>query len=310
MSTGTIPLIGERRSVQNRVGIVTKLLAYVELTKPKISVMVLMVVTVAFYLGKPLPTNYWLLLPTLVGTALVAASASTWNQWLEQHLDSRMERTVSRPLPSGLLSNIEVLCFGIVTLLLGTAVLAFQVNWQAAFCGLATWGMYVWIYTPLKTRSTTNTAIGAVAGALPVMIGAAAADATFSLNNMGVRLLTLFLILFLWQFPHFMAIAWIYRHDYGRGGMKMLTVVDPTGQRAGLFAIRTSIVMIPLSMLPLVFSKDILLVGICLSAGLMYAYYSIRFCQSPNDRTARSLLRGSLVYLPVFMGVLLFAPSY
>src|SRR5689334_16548308 len=116
MSTGTIPLVSERSSAETRASWLTKILGYVELTKPKIGAMELMVVTVAFYLGNPLPNNYWLLLPTLIGTLLVASSASTWNQWLEQKLDSRMTRTRSRPLPSGLLSNIEVLCFGTGTL--------------------------------------------------------------------------------------------------------------------------------------------------------------------------------------------------
>ncbi len=208
-------------------GILVRVADYVELTKPRIATLVLVTVAMAAFVAGWGPPNPWLLFDTLLGTALVAASASALNQWLERVSDGQMQRTCDRPLPAGRLGSAEVLAFSAVTIVLGFGYLALAVNWLTAALGLLTWFTYVWIYTPLKRITPANTAVGAVAGALPVLMGWAAVD-----TALGLKAFTLFLIVFLWQFPHFMAIAWIYRQQYAAAGLRMLPVVDPSGRRA------------------------------------------------------------------------------
>jgi protoheme IX farnesyltransferase len=162
----------------------------------------------------------------------------------------------------------------------------------------------------MKMLSTSNTAIGAVAGALPVFIGAAAANSPLTFDAYGIRVLILFFMLYLWQFPHFMAIAWIYKNDYASAGMKMLTTADANGERAGLLAIRTALAMIPMSLVPLFESRHLILISCSLAIGAAYLFYSIRFYKSPNDQSARHLLRCSLIHLPLWMAILLFTPVY
>ena len=209
---------------------------YLELTKPKISVLVLVTVAVAMFVGNAGLPSPWLLLNALAGTALVAASASALNQRLERRTDALMERTATRPLPAGRLSERDALVFGIVTIVAGLAYLAVVVNWLTAILGALTWLLYVPLYTPLKRTTPLNTVVGAIAGALPTLMGWAAVGGSFSLaaGGGGLKAATLFLIVYLWQFPHFMAIAWIYRRQYAAAGLKMLTVVDPSGCRGGL----------------------------------------------------------------------------
>ena len=280
---------------------------YVELTKPRIGMLVLVTVAVAAYVaswGAPSPL---LLANTLLGTALVAASASALNQWLERDSDALMDRTLDRPLPAGRLSSIEVLLFGAGTAVAGFLFLALAVNVPTALLGLSTWFMYVWVYTPLKSRTAANTMIGAVAGALPILMGCAAVERlpmAFS-DVDAVKAAMLFLILFLWQFPHFMAIAWIYRHQYGAAGLKMLPVVDPSGRRAGAQAILAALALLPVSLIPL----SLRLAGplyfvLVLLLGTHYAIHSARFCIHRDEASARGLLKSSLVYLPALMALL------
>lgn len=311
MSTGYLTIAAER------VGLAAKAAGYWELTKPRIAIMELIVVAAACFIGSAAIPSAWLLANTLLGTALVAASASAFNQWLERDLDAQMPRTATRPLPAGVLSSGEALAFGSITLIAGALLLIVNVNLLAAAMGLATWLLYVVIYTPLKTRTSANTAVGAVAGALPALIGWAAVGAAIGGDAVSLRLMTLFLVLYLWQFPHFMAIAWLYRRDYAAAGMKMLTVVDPTGRQAGLLAVRTALVLLPLSYLPFLQSAGGGMLGInggYLAAALVlaaaYLWLAIRFYRKPSDQSARALLRGSLLYLPLWLGILLLAPSY
>ncbi len=221
MSTSTLTY------ADRQPGLLVRVADYAELTKPRIATLVLVTVAVSAFVAGWGPPNPWLLFNTLVGTALVAASASALNQWLERVSDAQMERTADRPLPSGRLGSVEVLAFSTLSIVLGFGYLAIAVNWLTACLGLITWFTYVWIYTPLKRITPANTAVGAVAGALPVLMGWAAVD-----SHLGLKAFTLFLIVFLWQFPHFMAIAWIYRHQYAAAGLQMLPVVDPSGRRA------------------------------------------------------------------------------
>ncbi len=277
---------------------------YLELTKPRIAVLVLVTVAVAAFVADWGPPSAWLVANTLLGTALVAASASALNQWLERHTDARMARTADRPLPAGRLATSQVLWFGGVTMTLGMFELVWTVNVSTALLGLTTWVVYVWIYTPLKTRTVSNTAVGAVAGALPVLMGWTAVGAPLDL-----RAWSMFLIVFLWQFPHFMAIAWIYRRDYGAAGLKMLPVVDQSGLRAGTQAIVAALVLLPVSLVPalsrpapeLYFTWAVLL-------GIGQLACAVSFLVKLNDTAARRLLWASLVYLPAIMALLLLGP--
>jgi protoheme IX farnesyltransferase len=277
---------------------------YFELTKPKISAMVLVTVAVAAFVANWGPPAGWVLIHALVGTAMVAASASALNQWLERATDAQMPRTADRPLPAGRLTGCQVVCFSTLSILAGLAYLALTVGVKTAALGLLTWTLYVWIYTPLKTRTPLNTAVGAVAGALPVLMGWAATGAPFDL-----RAWSLFLIVFLWQFPHFMAIAWIYRRQYAGAGLQMLSTVDPSGVRAGAQAIVSSLVLIPVSLVPcLLQPAGEIYFAWALVLGAAQLACAIWFFFELSDKSARRLLLASLVYLPAMMGLLVLGP--
>ena len=215
-----------------------------------------------------------------------------------------MDRTADRPLPAGRLSVREVLAFSAVSIVLGVAYLALAVNWTTAWLGLLTWVTYVWIYTPLKTKTAANTAVGAVAGALPVLMGWSAVGGT-----LGLKAFTLFSIVFLWQFPHFMAIAWMYRGQYGAAGLRMLPVVDPSGRRAGAQAVIAALVLVPVSLTPAVLrmAGDVYFGGVLL-LGLAQLACAVSFLMRLDDVSARRLLRASLVYLPAVMLLLMLGP--
>ena len=182
---------------------------FVELTKPRIVMLELVTVVVAAHLAAPRGVDAWVLCHAVAGAALVAASAGAFNQWLEAATDARMLRTAGRPLPAGRLAAWQVVLFGLVTLAAGASELLWFVNPLATGAAIATWLIYVVLYTPLKTRTPLNTAVGAVSGALPILIGWTATGAAVDM-----RAWALVAVMFLWQFPHFMAIAWLYREDY------------------------------------------------------------------------------------------------
>jgi heme o synthase len=291
-------------ALDRRGSVAARVADYVELTKPKIATLVLVTVAVAAFVADWGPPSGWLLMHALLGTALVAASASALNQWLERDTDALMVRTADRPLPAGRLTGGQVLAFGFVTIVLGTVYLAASVSLLTAALGLLTWAMYVIVYTPLKRRTAANTAVGAVAGALPVLMGWTAVGAPLDL-----RAWSLFLIVFLWQFPHFMAIAWIYRRDYDGAGLKMLSTVDPSGVRAGRQAIMAALVLVPVSMVPClsqpnggIFVVWALLLGV---GQLACAFW---FSVQKSDTSARRLLMASLLYLPAMMMLLALGP--
>lgn len=280
---------------------------YLELTKPRIAMLVLVTVVVGAFVGGWGPNvEPMRLLHALVGTALVAASASAFNQWLERRSDARMARTADRPLPAGRLGSREVILFGLLTLLLGVTWLLWAVNLLAALLGIATWVIYVCIYTPLKSRTTLNTIVGAVAGALPVLIGWAAVE-----GRIGLPAATLFTIVYLWQFPHFMAIAFLYREDYARAGLKMLASVEGSGPRAGAHAVTAALALVPVSLLPfmLQLAGPVYLLG-AVVLGAAYASSSLRFARRLDETSARGLLRISLVYLPALLVLLMLVPLF
>jgi len=281
-----------------------KLAAFVALTKPRIAVMVLVTVATGFVLGARGGSHPATLLFTLLGTGLVAGAASAWNQVWERHRDARMKRTAGRPLPSGRVSAAEATVFGGVLALLGLAILVVGANMAAAGVALATLVLYVFVYTPLKWRTTLNTAVGAVPGALPPVIGWAAAT-----GQLSIEAWSLFLIVFLWQFPHFLAIAWIYRDDYRRGGHKMLPVVDPRGFITGRQSAGYALALVPAGLLPAAIglAGPYYFAG-ALALGLFYLVAAVRFWADVDDSAARRLLRASFIYLPAILVLLLLNP--
>jgi len=304
MSTSTLTYPRRRAAVWGRVA------DYVELTKPRIAALELLTVLVgACIASSGLPGDAWLVLHLLGGTALVAASASALNQYLERHTDGLMRRTADRPLPAGRLTPQEVALFGAGTGILGMAWLWLCVGPVTATLGLTTWVLYVVVYTPLKRRSSVNTAVGAVAGALPAMMGYAALAPAHDVTEHRLLAATLFLLVFLWQFPHFMAIAWLYRDSYAAGGMKMLPVVDPSGRRAGAQAVLSALVLVPISLLPtLLMRAGVVYFALALALSVFQLACAVAFAWQLNDVSARRLLRASLVYLPTLMAMLLTVP--
>jgi protoheme IX farnesyltransferase len=287
----------------------SRIAAYASLTKPRLVFLVLVTVAVGFLLGARgttvrMTSLVATLAATLVGTALVASGAGALNQWLERARDARMRRTANRALPSGRLSPSEAACFGGLLVLLGAAILLLGTNPLAALVAATTFVLYVFVYTPLKPWTTLNTVIGAIPGALPPVIGWAAAT-----GRLGVEASALFLIVFLWQFPHFLAIAWIYRDDYRRAGFKMLTGRDSRGSVTGCQAVSYALVLVPVGLLPATvgLAGPVYFAG-ALALGLWYVGEATRFWLDVSDLRARRLLRASFLYLPAILVLLLLNP--
>jgi heme o synthase len=275
---------------------------YVALAKPRVSIMVLLTVATGYLLGTAGAPDWAALVHTLVGTALVAAGASAWNQVLERDTDTLMRRTEGRPLPSGRLQPAEVAVLGTALAVGGVAYLAAALGQPvAALVAGVTFLGYVGLYTPLKRKTSLNTLVGAVPGALPPVIGWAAAR-----GSLGVEGLALFLILFLWQVPHFLAIAWIYRDEYGRAGLCMLPVMDRGGSMTGRQMVGYCLALVPASLTPLVCGRaGLLYLGGALLLGVGFLTFALAFLQRPSLRRARGVLRASLVYLPLLLSLLL-----
>jgi len=288
---------------RSKSAVLTRLADYLQLTKPRIVVLELIVATVVACVAMPHALDVVVVIHALWGTALVAASASIANQWWERDIDARMPRTADRPLPAGRVSNAEALALSAFGLCFGVAWLVWQVNLLTAALGLASWILYVLVYTPLKTRTPLNTAVGAVAGAIPVLMGWAATGAPFNLVTFALAG-----VIFLWQFPHFMAIAWMYRREYAAAGHQMLPVVDPTGLRPGVQAVVGALLLIPISLIPsLSFAGGSPLAYFVwtLFLGLAQLGLSVRFALLRDERSARLLLRGTLLYVPAWLVMLL-----
>jgi protoheme IX farnesyltransferase len=276
---------------------------YLALTKPRILLMILLTVGIGMVAFAHRDLSALVAIHTLLGTTLIAASASVLNQWLEADQDALMMRTKNRPLPAGRLTSFEAGLFGWSIGLLGFAYLALATTWVATFVGLATWVAYVWIYTPMKQWSWWNTAVGTLPGALPVMIGWTAAGG--GLYDVEGWVLTFVVIL--WQFPHFMAIAWLYRDQYAGAGYKMLTNVEPSGLAAGWHAVIPACILIPLSVFAVTPQSTItwILAVLAVVSCLSQMAASIRFLRDRNQQTARKLLHRSLIYLPSILLIVL-----
>ena len=275
---------------------------YLELTKPRVAVLVLFTVAAGALLAGGSHVNGLALFHVLLGTALVAAGASTLNQLIERHSDAYMRRTENRPLPSGRLQPLEVLAFGVLLGVGGVAYLALTLDhWAAAVTAAVTFICYVGVYTPLKARTTLNTLVGAVPGALPPLIGWAAVR-----GGLTWEALPLFLIVFLWQVPHFLAIAWIYRDEYARAGLRMLPVYDRTGRGTGGRMIGYCLILLPASLTPLWFGTGGVVYGAgAVLLGVGFLASSAGFLRAPSTESARRVLRASLLYLPGVFALLL-----
>lgn len=277
-----------------------------QLVRPRIAMMVLVTVFAAMWLTSGSRELNWLsVVGVLFGTAVVAASSSIANQILERHTDSLMARTASRPLSAGRLSNHSAWLLVGVSLFGGSGCVWLAGNLQAASAALLTWILYVGVYTPLKRITPLNTAVGAVAGALPIAIGWLAADGPQQLLagdiSATLAVAALGTVLYLWQFPHFMAIAWLYRKQYGLAGLKMLTVTDPSGLRAAGQSLAASLAMIPVSLTIAVPSGSIRMFLAAALACTLYVLVSVNFALRRDDRSARILLFTSLGVLLVLM---------
>jgi heme o synthase len=271
---------------------------YWALTKPEINFLIVIATFAGFYLGYPAHLQGFplvLLIHTLLGTLLVASGAGTLNQYLERRFDAQMRRTRRRPLVTGRIEPSSALWFGILLSFAGGMYLAVAVNVLASLLAVLTLGSYLALYTPLKRRTPLCTVVGALPGGMPPLIGWAAASGKLSLQAW-----MLYAMLFLWQFPHFMAIAWMYREDYSRAGYLVL----PRGEQSGRFmswqALVTSLALIPVSLNPTVIGGASLFyfVGVCiLSSGLFY--YSACLAFQRSNIAARRLLMASIIYLPL-----------
>ena len=276
--------------------------AYVVLTKPDVTFLVVITTVAGFYLGSRAALDWALLAHTLLGTTLVGAGTAALNQYIERDMDALMRRTSSRPLPLGTLQPADVLRFGAALVIIGSVWLVIAVNALSALLALATCLFYLGLYTPLKTRTTLATAVGALPGALPPLIGWAAAC-----GHLSAGAWILFAILFFWQFPHFFAIAWMYREDYARAGIRMLPVVDPTGDATFGQIVATSAILVPVALLPSVIGMSGMryFTG-ALILGMLLLQVSLWTSRSRTNVRAKWLMHATVAHIPLLLLLMIF----
>ncbi|HUQ86050.1 MAG TPA: heme o synthase [Vicinamibacterales bacterium] len=275
---------------------------FVTLTKPRLNFLVLLTVAAAFSLGAGAQATLPHLVHTLLGTFLVAGGAAALNQVWERKSDKLMRRTEQRPMADERITVAHGTIFGALLTIAGAAELAYFINPLPAIVALLTTASYILFYTPLKTRTSLSTIAGALPGALPAVIGWAAATNTLSIEGW-----VLFGIVFMWQMPHFLAIAWMYRDEYGRAGMPLLPVIEPDGRSTGRQAVLYTAALIPLSMMPMgvgLATARYLVGAITLGAVLMFL--AVEFSAKRDIPTARRLFFGSILYLPILWALLVF----
>lgn len=276
------------------------LAVYADLFKARLTFLVLLTTLVGFYIGSVGPVNYLLMLHAVLGTALMASGASALNQLWERDYDSRMLRTQDRPLPSGRMQPQTVLLVGCVAALGGLLYLAVAVNLLTGLIGACSLLTYIFVYTPLKRVTWLNTAVGAIPGGLPPLMGWTAARGRLSADGWA-----LFAILAIWQLPHFMAIAWMYRDEYARAGFKMLPVVEPDGRRTGRQAVSHTLALLPVSLCPSLvgLTGPIYFLG-ALLLGLVFIGSAVQFSRDLTVSRARHLFFVSILYLPLLLGLM------
>jgi protoheme IX farnesyltransferase len=270
---------------------------YLQLTKPRIVLMIVMTTIAGYCLASPQPFNPILLLNTILGTALVAGGTNALNQWAERDLDKKMNRTRMRPLPDGRISGRGAFIFSSLVAIIGVVYLALLVHWLPALLSAITLVTYLFVYTPLKRVSTLCTIVGSFPGAIPPVIGWAAVR-----HDLALPALLAFAIMFVWQLPHFMAIGWLYREDYARAGYEMVAVHDSDGRKSGRQAVGYTLLLIGLSILPVVYKVSGFgyLAGAVIG-GLFLLLASWTFLRQRTRMSARKLFIASNVYLPVVM---------
>ncbi len=280
---------------QRVFGLREKIVAYIELTKPRIAIMLVLTSAAGFYLGTKGNFDTVLFANSLIAILLLAFGVATLNQVWESETDKLMDRTAMRPIPTGRVTTTEALVFGLAQCLIAEVYLFFAVNPLTAFLGLVVIVGYVLVYTPLKTRTSASTAIGAIPGALPPLMGWTAAA-----NEISIGAWALFATQFLWQFPHFLAIAWMYRDQYAKAGILMLPVVEPAGKITARQIVLFAFMVVPVSLAPYFFGQDgiIFLIGASI-LGVWFFIASVRAAISKTNEKAKSLLLVSVIYLPL-----------
>jgi heme o synthase len=278
-----------------------RLSAYGTLAKPDVTFLVIMTTVAGFYAGSRGPLDWPLLIHTVLGTTMVAAGTAALNHFAERASDAHMRRTAARPLPSGTIQPAHAFWFGAILILAGVVYLGTLSTFLAALLALMTSALYLGVYTPLKTKTSFATFIGAFPGAIPPLIGWAAAHGSLSLGAW-----ILFGILFFWQFPHFLAIAWMYREDYARAGIQMLPVVEPSGDRTFRQIIGTAAVLVPISLLPTVIGMTG--VGYFFGA-LVLGMALLQMClwadRSRTNIRAKWLMHATVIYIPLLLGLMI-----
>jgi protoheme IX farnesyltransferase len=281
------------------IGFRERIAAFGELTKPRIAVMLVLTAAAGFYLGSKGSFDFVLFANAMAGIALLAFGVSTLNQYLERRTDLLMDRTAKRPIPTGRVAPNEALIFGLIQCLAAEIYLFFLVNPMTAVLGLTVIVGYVLLYTPLKTRTSACTAIGAIPGAMPPLMGWTSAADEITLGAWA-----LFAMLFLWQFPHFLAIAWMYRDEYAKAGIKMLPVVEPSGRITARQIVLFTIMLLPISLAPffLQFAGPVFLIGATV-LGIWFLVESVLAARAKTVERARRLLMVSVLYLPLIFAL-------
>ncbi|HSK74187.1 MAG TPA: heme o synthase [Pyrinomonadaceae bacterium] len=279
-----------------------KAAAFFELTKPRIAFMLVLTSAAGFYLGSAGGFNVALFINSVIGITLLAFGVATLNQFWERKIDALMERTAKRPLPTQKVTPTEALVFGLLLCVSAEIYLAFLVNGLTAILGLIVIVGYVLLYTPLKVKTSASTAIGAIPGAMPPLMGWTSAADEITLGAWA-----LFTMLFLWQFPHFLAIAWMYREQYAKAGILMLPVVEKEGRITAMQIVLFTLLLVPVSLAPffLGISGLIYLIGASL-LGIWFLYASIQAARAKSVEKARALLFVSILYLPIIFALMVF----
>ena len=278
----------------------SRLRDYYALTKPEVNLLILMTTSAGYYLGSSGPLRIGRLLITLAGTLLVASGTATLNQWMERSYDAQMRRTANRPLVSGRLKGREACWFGLALSAAGGVLLAASVNLTSAFLAIGTLLGYLLVYTPLKRKTPLCTLLGAVPGAMPTLIGWAAAS-----GGIGRNAWLLFGVLFLWQFPHFLAIALLYREDYAAAGFRMLPGFDVEGRFTRMEIVVFAVILVGLTMLPLAGGSGAAYSLIMFAAGIFFVYHTAKLAVSRSRVMASRVVHASVIYLPVVLATMM-----
>ncbi|MEJ7577443.1 MAG: heme o synthase [Pyrinomonadaceae bacterium] len=296
MNTVAVEIVGEQivEPRAARLSLSEKLAAYVELTKPRITLFIVLIAAAGFTLAPTQAFNYGRFLHAMAAIALLSSGVAALNQFMERRLDARMRRTSARPLPSNRIAPSSALLFGLLLTSVAEIYLWLAVNPLTAVLGLTVVAGYVGFYTPLKTKTSLSTVVGAFPGAMPPLMGWTAAT-----DHLTLEAWALFAILFLWQFPHFLAIAWMYREDYGKAGIMMLPVVESDGRTTGQQIVVYALLLLPVSLFPAMLGIAGALYSCgALALGAFYLWSSIRTARRMTNKDARRLLFASIIYLP------------